>query len=139
MALLKPDDSIQGAADALRLSIRTLSRRLKEEGANYQLVKDALRRDIAVQQLINTELSITHISVGGWVLNSRRCSFALFVGGREVRWRLPEAGSYFARCLKNRFCHVSRNYLKGSGLNAAIRLPHCVITQANASPSSSSS
>ncbi|MES2868655.1 MAG: AraC family transcriptional regulator ligand-binding domain-containing protein [Pseudomonadota bacterium] len=61
---LKHDDSIQGAANALLLSTRTLTRRLKEEGTSYQLVKDALRRDIAVQQLIHSDLSITHIALG---------------------------------------------------------------------------
>ena len=61
---LKRDDSIQSAANALLLSTRTLTRRLKEEGTSYQLVKDALRRDIAVQQLIHTDLSISHIALG---------------------------------------------------------------------------
>ncbi|NBA97608.1 helix-turn-helix domain-containing protein [Pseudomonas sp. R5(2019)] len=64
LANLKQDDSIQDAANALLLSTRTLTRRLKEEGTSYQLVKDALRRDIAVQQLIHTDLSITHIAAG---------------------------------------------------------------------------
>jgi len=61
---LKRDDSIQSAANALLLSTRTLTRRLKEEGTSYQMVKDALRRDIAVQQLIHTDLSISHIALG---------------------------------------------------------------------------
>lgn len=61
---LKHDDSIQGAANALLLSTRTLTCRLKEEGTCYQLVKDALRGDIAVQQLIHTDLSIIYIAAG---------------------------------------------------------------------------
>ena len=61
---LKQADTIQGAATALLLSTRTLTRRLKEEGTSYQMVKDALRRDIAVQQLIHTDLSITQIALG---------------------------------------------------------------------------
>lgn len=60
----KQDCCIQDAANALLLSTRTLTRRLKEEGTSYQLVKDALRRDIAVQQLIHTDLSIAHIAQG---------------------------------------------------------------------------
>lgn len=61
---LKQDCSIQDAASALLLSTRTLTRRLKEEGTSYQLVKDALRRDIAVQQLIHTDRSIAQIAQG---------------------------------------------------------------------------
>lgn len=64
MSNLKDDDSLQGAAVALLMSTRTLTRRLKDEGTSYQLVKDALRRDIAVQQLIHTTLSITQIAMG---------------------------------------------------------------------------
>jgi AraC-like DNA-binding protein len=64
LANLKHDDQIQGAAQALLLSTRTLTRRLKQEDTNYQAVKDGLRRDIAVQQLIHTDLTITQIASG---------------------------------------------------------------------------
>ena len=62
LANIKQDEKIQRVATALLFSTRTLTRRLKDEGTSYQQVKDGLRRDIAVQQLIHTDLSITQIA-----------------------------------------------------------------------------
>ena len=39
------------AARALKVTPRTLNRRLKEEGTSFQSIKDALRRDIAIRAL----------------------------------------------------------------------------------------
>ena len=39
------------AANALKMTPRTLNRRLKEEGTSFQDIKDALRRDIAIRAL----------------------------------------------------------------------------------------
>jgi AraC-like DNA-binding protein len=49
---------VASTAKALHLLVRTLSRRLAEEGTTFQAVKDALRRDIAIVQLIKTDLTI---------------------------------------------------------------------------------
>lgn len=43
--------TLSGAADAMHMTPRTLIRRLKEEGASFQAIKDALRRDIAIRDL----------------------------------------------------------------------------------------
>lgn len=42
---------LSDAASALKMTPRTLNRRLKEEGTSFQDIKDALRRDIAIRAL----------------------------------------------------------------------------------------
>lgn len=53
--------TVASSARALHFSVRTLSRRLAEEGTTFQAVKDELRRDMAILQLIKTELPIAAI------------------------------------------------------------------------------
>jgi len=50
--------SAQAVADRLHLSVRTLARRLSEEGSSYRAIKDALRRDIAIARLTKTRQPI---------------------------------------------------------------------------------
>jgi len=50
------------AAHALKLTPRTLNRRLKEEGTSFQHIKDALRRDIAIRALQQGTDSIEQIA-----------------------------------------------------------------------------
>ncbi|MEY8829679.1 AraC family transcriptional regulator ligand-binding domain-containing protein [Sedimentitalea sp. XS_ASV28] len=50
------------AASALKMTPRTLNRRLKEEGTSFQEIKDALRRDMAIRALQNGQDSIEHIA-----------------------------------------------------------------------------
>ncbi|MEP1765306.1 MAG: AraC family transcriptional regulator ligand-binding domain-containing protein [Sulfitobacter sp.] len=50
------------AADALKMTPRTLNRRLKEEGTSFQNIKDALRRDIAISALQHGTTSIEQIA-----------------------------------------------------------------------------
>jgi AraC-like DNA-binding protein len=56
-----PND-IDAVAQALHFSVRTLCRRLEAEGTSFRLIKDALRRDIAVQRLTQTSRSIAAIA-----------------------------------------------------------------------------
>jgi AraC-like DNA-binding protein len=51
----------EAAARALNLSLRTLHRRLADEGTSFQRIKDELRRDLAVQKLTRTRESIAGI------------------------------------------------------------------------------
>lgn len=53
--------AIEDVARGLHLSTRTLARRLEEEGTHFQAVKDALRRDTAIAQILNTDVSIANI------------------------------------------------------------------------------
>lgn len=96
LANLKHDESIQTAANSLLLSTRTLTRRLKEEGTSYRLVKDALRRDIAVQQLIHTDLSITQIAleVGFDSTAVFHRAFRGWTGSTPGAYRRPNMGLY---------------------------------------------
>lgn len=50
--------TIQDLAQALHTSVRTLNRRYAEEGTHFQLVKDGLRRDIAIHRLTNSNTSV---------------------------------------------------------------------------------
>ncbi|MES0826817.1 AraC family transcriptional regulator [Ruegeria sp. SCP11] len=50
------------AARALKMTPRTLNRRLKDEGTSFQEIKDALRRDIAIRSLQQSTDSIDQIA-----------------------------------------------------------------------------
>lgn len=52
----------ENAAETLHLSIRTLHRRLADEGTSFQRVKDEFRRDRALQLLIKSQAPINRIS-----------------------------------------------------------------------------
>ncbi|CAB3962411.1 MULTISPECIES: AraC family transcriptional regulator [Burkholderia] len=54
--------TIQGLAQALHTSVRTLNRRFAEEGTHFQQVKDGLRRDIAVDRLTNSNTSVAALA-----------------------------------------------------------------------------
>jgi AraC-like DNA-binding protein len=47
----------------LHLSVRTLNRKFAEEGTHFQLVKDALRRDIAVHRLTHSDVPVASLSL----------------------------------------------------------------------------
>ncbi|MEK7737849.1 MAG: helix-turn-helix transcriptional regulator, partial [Pseudomonadota bacterium] len=49
-------------ARSLFLSPRTLHRRLKEEGTSYQAIKDAMRRELAIEGLSKTALPLSRIA-----------------------------------------------------------------------------
>ena len=54
--------TIDQVAKALNVSNRTLCRRLETENTSFQLAKDDLRRDLAVDRLTNTPASISQIA-----------------------------------------------------------------------------
>jgi AraC-like DNA-binding protein len=49
-------------ASVLHLSPRTLHRRLEEEGSSFQAIKDALRRDLAINRLAKTKQPLSRIA-----------------------------------------------------------------------------
>lgn len=55
--------TLASTGKALHLSTRSLSRRLAEEGTTFQAIKDELRRDMAINQLLKSNLSVTDISL----------------------------------------------------------------------------
>ena len=54
--------SLVEVADLLHLSPRTLHRRIEDEGASFQAIKDALRRDLAINTLAKTTRAISTIA-----------------------------------------------------------------------------
>jgi len=58
----KDFSSGETVARALNVSLRTLHRRLREEGASLQRLKDEVRRDLAIERLVRTSRSIKQIA-----------------------------------------------------------------------------
>lgn len=54
--------SEQAVADVLHLSLRSLQRRLKEEGTSYKALLDETRRDLAVEYVRGARLSVSEIA-----------------------------------------------------------------------------
>ena len=54
--------SIEDIADRLHVSLRTVQRRLKEEGSSYRAIKSALRRDIALSKIEKSKKSVGEIA-----------------------------------------------------------------------------
>jgi AraC-like DNA-binding protein len=60
-AHLDAPTGIEDAANALHVSVRTLSRRLRDEETSFQAIKDELRRDLAIERLTKTDTPIAVI------------------------------------------------------------------------------
>ena len=54
--------SLEQISDMLATTPQTLRRRLQREGQGYQLIKDALRRDVAVDYLTQSDLPLPEIA-----------------------------------------------------------------------------
>ena len=57
-----PAPDLTDAARALKMTARTLNRRLRDEGTSFQDIKDALRRDMAIRALQHGTNSIEQIA-----------------------------------------------------------------------------
>jgi AraC-like DNA-binding protein len=60
--LQQGEPTVEQVAGALRLSVRTLQRRLQRQGTSLQALLDELRHDLALRQLRNPQLSIAEIA-----------------------------------------------------------------------------
>jgi len=63
--------SVEGLADLLNLSPRTLHRQLKEEGATLQDLKDSVRRDRATELLLRTNRPIKQVAEAAGFQNEK--------------------------------------------------------------------
>lgn len=54
--------SLEEVGDALAVTPQTLRRRLREEGRGFQQIKDELRRDAAIEYLVQTRLPLIEIA-----------------------------------------------------------------------------
>jgi AraC-like DNA-binding protein len=79
----------ESVASALNVSLRTLHRRLLEEGTSLQKVKDEVRRDLATERLVRTSRSIKQIAgdVGFHNEKSFMRAFKQWTGVSPVEYR----------------------------------------------------
>lgn len=77
-------------ANELGLSLRTLHRRLAEDGLSYQTIVDGMRRSVATELLENTHLGIEQIAerVGFADAVSFRKAFKKWTGGSPTDFRV---------------------------------------------------
>ena len=61
-AALPQSASLAAVARSLHLSPRTLHRRLQEEGSSFQAIKDALRRDLAIDRLAKSHQGLAQLA-----------------------------------------------------------------------------
>jgi len=54
--------SLEAISDMLATTPQTLRRRLQREGQGYQMIKDALRRDVAVECLTQSDVSLLEVA-----------------------------------------------------------------------------
>lgn len=84
--------SMEKAAGDMRMSPRTLQRRLEELGTSYQKLLDEVRRDTARRLLVYTDVDAAEIAflLGFDELNSFTRAFHAWEGVTPTRWRRSE-------------------------------------------------
>ncbi len=80
---------LQQVADAFHMSARTLTRKFTAEGVSFQMVKDALRRDVAVQRLSKSSAPIAVVARDlGYVNAAAFCrAFKQWTGSTPTAYR----------------------------------------------------
>ncbi|AVL53185.1 AraC family transcriptional regulator [Roseobacter denitrificans] len=86
--------NLTGAARALHLTPRTLIRKLEADGTSFQMIKDALRRDIAIRHLQTGQHSIEAIAheVGFSSAANFHKAFQRWTGNTPSSYRRRNAG-----------------------------------------------
>src|SRR5471030_1097089 len=84
----------EAIAVALNMAEATLRRRLKQEGATYQSIRDALRRDLAIARLADTTQTIAEIAyaLGFAEPSAFHRAFRKWTGVRPAAYRGTRAG-----------------------------------------------
>ena len=79
-------------AKTLNMSVRTLYRRLGEEGVSYQSLLDKLRSSVALEYLKNTQLSVEEIATqcGYQDVSNFRKAFRRWTGRSPSSYRLED-------------------------------------------------
>ncbi|WP_454873518.1 AraC family transcriptional regulator [Paraburkholderia xenovorans] len=82
--------TFDGLATGLGLGASTLRRRLKDEGQTYQIIKDELRRDMAISFLCDTEKNVDEIAIelGFAEPSAFHRAFRRWTGARPGAYRL---------------------------------------------------
>lgn len=85
----------ESVAGALNVSLRTLHRRLRDEGATLQQLKDEVRRELATERLVRTSRSIKQIArdVGFHNEKSFMRAFKEWTGESPMKYRRRAIGS----------------------------------------------
>jgi AraC-like DNA-binding protein len=86
--------SVEKVAEEMRMSPRTLQRRLEELGTTYQSLLDDVRRDTSRRLLASTDLDAGEVAflLGFEELNSFTRAFHAWEGVTPARWREAERG-----------------------------------------------
>ncbi len=81
--------SVEKVAEAMRMSPRTLQRRLSEQQTSYQKLLDDVRDNMARRLLLDTDLDAGEIAflLGFDELNSFTRAFHGWQGATPARWR----------------------------------------------------
>jgi AraC-like DNA-binding protein len=80
-------------ADELRISVRTLARRLGREGTTYSAIVDGLRQELALQYVVREELGFTDIAfqLGFSHAEAFFRAFRRWTGGTPLKYRRANA------------------------------------------------
>ena len=86
--------TVEKIADEMRMSPRTLQRRLEAAGTTYQELLDEVRRQSARRLLANTNLDAGEVAflLGFEELNSFTRAFHAWEGTTPTRWRESDNG-----------------------------------------------
>lgn len=82
-------NSLESAAAQLRMSVATLRRRLSEDGTSFQKLKDTVRRDIAINLLVETDLRLEDLAgrVGFLEVSAFHRAFRRWTGSAPSDYR----------------------------------------------------
>jgi AraC-like DNA-binding protein len=91
--------SLEDVARDLGMSVRTLRRRLAEQGASYRQLTDELRRDVAINYLRETDMTVEDIAyaLGFSDAANFRQAFRRWTSATPHRFRMANAGEAVRR------------------------------------------